>query len=282
MFFQILGSTAEQDSKKVGNGTQYGYDVTTTGFAMGTDAANENGDVFGVSFSMSNSDLDGKGTGKSTNDTDTYIASIYGDKILERGFLESVFSLGYSENSTSRLVNTSGLNRSYKGDYDSSHAGFKLGAGSTKEIGVSNDGYKSYITPFVSIAGSYVSTDAYTESSSLAGDNLSLKIEQDDLLSLVGTIGFRAAKETERGTPSFSIAIDNEFGDDTVKSTNKYQGGAGDTFVTSTEMEALSARIGLGYSFGSDLKSFNFDYEAEVNNDDYLGHTGSFSFTSKF
>ena len=42
-----------------------------------------------------------------------------------------------------------------------------------------------------------------------------------------------------------SLAINNEFGDNTINSTNTYQGG-GSAFKTSTKVEELSATLGLG------------------------------------
>ena len=78
-----------------------------------------------------------------------------------------------------------------------------------------------------------------------------------------------------------SLAINNEFGDNTINSTNTYQGG-GTAFTTSTDVEELSATLGLGYSFSSDNASFELAYEADANDDDYLGHYGSIKIVSKF
>jgi hypothetical protein len=46
------------------------------------------------------------------------------------------------------------------------------------------------------------------------------------------------------GVPMISLAINNEFGDNTIESTNTYQGG-GTSFKTSTDVEELSATLGL-------------------------------------
>ena len=79
-----------------------------------------------------------------------------------------------------------------------------------------------------------------------------------------------------------SLAINNEFGDNTINSTNTYQGG-GTAFNTSTDVEELSATLGLGYSFSSDNAStLELAYEADANDDDYLGHYGSIKIVSKF
>ena len=86
---------------------------------------------------------------------------------------------------------------------------------------------------------------------------------------------------TDNGTPMISLSINNEFGDTTINSTNTYQGG-GTAFNTSTDVEELSATLGLGYSFGNDMTSLNINYEANANDDDYLSHYGSVKIVSKF
>ena len=86
---------------------------------------------------------------------------------------------------------------------------------------------------------------------------------------------------TDNGTPMISLSINNEFGDTTINSTNTYQGG-GTAFKTSTDVEELSATLGLGYSFGNDMTSLNINYEANANDDDYLSHYGTVKIVSKF
>ena len=86
---------------------------------------------------------------------------------------------------------------------------------------------------------------------------------------------------TDNGTPMISLSLNNEFGDTTINSTNTYQGG-GTAFNTSTDVEALSATLGLGYSFGNDVTSLNVNYEANANEDDYVSHYGTVKIIAKF
>ena len=86
---------------------------------------------------------------------------------------------------------------------------------------------------------------------------------------------------TDKGTPMISLAVNNEFGDAQISSQNTYQGG-GTKFKTSTEVEELSATLGLGYSFGNDVTSLNINYEANANEDDYLNQYGSVKIVAKF
>jgi uncharacterized protein with beta-barrel porin domain len=275
-FIQVFGSTAEQESTKVGSGTQAGFDTDTQGVAIGFDGVTDAGMTVGVSVSTANTDVDGKGTGKSTNSIDTYSASLYMDTATENGYFEGSLTFGVNENSTSRKVTSAGLNRTYTGSYDSNNISLNLGAGVPTEVGV------GYLTPFGSFTATVMDIDAYTEKSTVADDALRLKVAQDDVNSMVGTVGLKFHGEMSNGgIPMISLAINNEFGDDTIQSTNTYQGG-GTAFKTTTAVEELSATLGLGYSYGTDATSIEFAYEADANDDDYLSHYGSIKIVGKF
>ena len=236
----------------------------------------ETGATIGLSASFSTTDVSGKGTGKAINAIDSYTVSVYADKATDNGYIEGSLTYGINDNTTSRIVNTAGLNRAYTAAYDSSQLSLKISAGSPTEVSAD-----TYITPFGSFTSSSITTDSYTEKSVTASDNLRLKVDQDDVSSMIGTIGIKAHKVTDQGTPMISLAINNEFGDTTINSTNTYQGG-GTAFKTSTDVEELSATLGLGYSFGNDMTSLNINYEANANEDDYLSHYGTVKIVSKF
>jgi uncharacterized protein with beta-barrel porin domain len=276
-FIQVFGSTGEQKDTKVGSGTQAGFDSDTQGVAIGFDGVTDDGMTIGVSVATANTDVDGKGTGKSTNSIDTYSASLYMDRATDAGYVEGSLSFGVNENSTSRKLNTAGLNRTYTGSYDSQSLSLNLTAGMPNEFA---SGY--YLTPFGSFTATSMDVDAYTEKSTVADDALRLKVAQDDINSMIGTVGLKYHAEMDNGgTPMISLAINNEFGDSTINSTNTFQGG-GTAFKTTTAVEELSATLGLGYTYGSDAASIEFAYEADANDDDYLSHYGSIKIVGKF
>ncbi len=275
-FVQLFATDSEQKNTTVGSGTKFGYDASSSGIAIGFDGIADNGSVVGLSISMTQTDVDGKGTGKSVNDIDSYTASIYVDNTTDVGYVEGSLTVGLNENNTSRIVNTGGLDRTLKGDYDSDQISLKIGGGVPNEVGT------GFVTPFGSLTATRISTDPYTETSSVAGDNLRLRVAQDDVDSTVGTVGLKYHTELGAGgIPMISLAINNEFGDNKINSTNTYQGG-GSAFTTSTDVEELSATLGLGYSFNSDVASVEFAYEADANDDKYLSHYGSLKIVGKF
>jgi uncharacterized protein with beta-barrel porin domain len=275
-FIQAFSSEGEQKNTTSGGGTVYGFDAETSGVAIGFDGMTDDGSTVGLSASFSTSDVDGKGTGKSKNSIDSYTVSAYADKATENGYIEGSLTYGINNNSTSRIVNTAGLNRSYSADYDSSQVSLKVGGGVPQEV---RDG--TFVTPFMSATATSINTDAYTEKSNTTNDALRLRVEQDDVNSLVGSVGVKAHMVTDSGTPMISLALNNEFGDSQISSQNTYQGG-GTKFKTTSEVEELSATLGLGFSFGNDVTSLNINYEANVNDDEYVNQYGSIKIVAKF
>ena len=274
-FIQAFGSEAEQKTTKQSGVSTPGYDSDTTGIVIGFDGMTEGGSVVGISLSASETDVTGMGTGKSKATIDSYTASLYVDKATDAGYVEGSLTVGYNENENSRVLTSSGLSRSYKGSYDSHQVSLKIGGGVPTEIG---DG--AYVTPFGSLTGTQITHKKYTETSA-GSDDLRLTVDQDDIMSVIGTVGVKAHKVTDYGTPMISLAVNSEVGDDNISASNTYTGG-GTAFKTSSDVEAVSATLGLGYSYGSDLVSLDIGYEAEANDDEYLSHYGSVRIVSKF
>jgi uncharacterized protein with beta-barrel porin domain len=275
-FIQAFGSTAEQKDRTSGGGTLSGFDADSTGVAIGFDGISDAGTTVGLSLSMSSTDVDSKGLGKAKNDIDTYTASIYMDKATNSGYVEGSLTVGVSENATSRSVTATDTDRVLSGAYDSQQISLNIGVGMPKDIGT------GYVTPFASFTGTQIDTDSYIEKSTVANDTLRLQVSQDDVTSVVGSVGVKYHNVMDNGgTPMISFSINNEFGDNTIGSSNTYQGG-GTAFKTQTDVEELSATLGVGYSLGNDYTSIEFAYEADANDDKYLSHGGSIKLVGKF
>jgi outer membrane autotransporter protein len=274
-FIQAFGSQVEQKNK----GNEFGYDADTTGFALGIDGKVSDGVVVGISYANSKTDVDGKGTGKAKNDIKTNSGSIYADYTTKDGYVEGSITYGQSDNKGSRILNTGGLDRTYKSDYDSEQYSFRLAGGVPINLGAG-----AFFTPFAGATISQIKTDAYTETSNTANDSLRLRVAQDTVDSQVGTVGVKFHQAIKDGkttfTPEVKLAVNQEFGDDTITSTNTYQGG-GASFKNSTAIEKTSATAGVGLNISSDNVSFNIGYEADVR-DKYLGHSAQAKITAKF
>ncbi len=274
-FIQAFGSTVEQKNK----GNEFGYDADTTGFAIGFDTKVPGGAVIGISYAHSEADVDGKGTGRAKNDIKTDSVSLYADYATKDGYVEGSITYGKSDNKGSRVINTGGLSNTYASNYDSEQYSFRLSGGIPQSLGGG-----AFITPFAAATISQIKADAYTETSTTADDTLRLRVSQDTVDSQVGTVGVKFHQAIKDGkttfTPEVKLAVNQEFGDGNITTTNTYQGG-GASFKNSTAIERTSATAGLGLNISSDNLSFNIGYEADVK-DKYLGHSAQAKITAKF
>ena len=274
-FIQAFGSTVEQKNK----GNEFGYDADTTGFAVGFDGKIDGGAVIGISYARSEADVDGKGTGRAKNDIKTDSVSLYADYATKDGYIEGSITYGKSDNKGSRVINTGGLSNTYTSNSDSEQYSFRLSGGIPQSLGGG-----AFFTPFAAATISQIKADAYTESSTTANDALRLRVAQDTVDSQVGTVGVKFHQAIKDGkttfTPEVKLAVNQEFGDDTITTTNTYQGG-GTSFKNSTAIEKTSATAGVGLNISSDNVSFNIGYEADVR-DKYLGHSAQAKITAKF
>jgi len=274
-FMQAFGSIVEQKNK----GNEFGYDADTKGFAIGFDGKIDGGAVIGISYAHSDADVDGKGTSKAKNDIKTDSISLYADYATKDGYVEGSITYGKSDNKGSRVIDTGGLSRTYTSNYDSEQSSFRLFGGIPQSLGSG-----AFFTPFAGATISQIKADAYTETSTTANDSLRLRVAQDTVNSQVGTIGIKYHEAIKDGkttfTPEVKLALNNEFGDGNITTTNTYQGG-GTSFKNSTAIERTSATAGVGLNISSDNVSFNIGYEADVR-DKYLGHSAQAKITAKF
>lgn len=274
-FIQAFGSTVEQKAK----GNEFGYDADTTGFAIGVDGKVDGGAVIGISYARSEADVDGKGTGRAKNDITTDSVSLYADYATKDGYIEGSITYGQSDNKGSRIINTGGLDRTYSSDYDSEQYSFRLSGGVPQSVGTD-----AFITPFATATISQIKADAYTERSTTADDALRLRVAQDTVDSQVGSIGVKYHQVIKDGnttfTPEIKVAVNQEFGDGSITTTNTYQGG-GASFKNSTDIEKTSGTAGIGLSIASDNITFNISYDVDVK-DQYLGHGAQAKLSAKF
>ena len=274
-FIKAFGSTVKQEAK----GNEFGYDADTTGFAIGVDGKVDGGAVIGISYARSEADVDGKGTGRAQNDITTDSVSLYADYATSGGYIEGSITYGKSENKGSRIINTGGLANTYSSDYDSEQYSFRLSGGVPQSVG--ND---AFITPFATATISQIKADAYTERSTTANDALRLRVAQDTVDSQVGSIGVKYHQVIKDGnttfTPEIKVAVNQEFGDGSITTTNTYQGG-GASFKNSTDVEKTSGTAGIGLSIASDNITFNISYDVDVK-DQYLGHGAQAKLSAKF
>ena len=93
-----------------------GYDADTYGVAAGIDGAVNKKVRLGVSFAYSQTDVDGKGSGQSQTDVESYQGMVYGDYTAKTYYVEGMIAYARNDSDTTRSLNFGGLNRTIIGN----------------------------------------------------------------------------------------------------------------------------------------------------------------------
>lgn len=239
LWMQALQTDGDGDSD---NGVA-GFEVDTTGFAMGYDRELRPGLVIGGV--ISNADTEVQSDDNSNRvDTDTLMASVYGQWTQGALFANAVMTYGSGDNDSRREV----VGDIASADYDSDFLSLRIQAG--KGFGYES-GWK--LSPRVEVVYNHVDIDSYDESGSIAA--LSVAAQSYETIEL--GLGLEIAKpiiiEKAVLTPYFDLAVYHDFADDQVQSTSRFVIG-GNSFVTygsDVEQTNVSATLGLSYDVGA-------------------------------
>jgi outer membrane autotransporter protein len=239
LWIQALQTDGDGDSD---NGVA-GFEVDTTGFAIGYDRELRPGLVIGGVVSSADTEVESDDN-MNRVDTDTLMASIYGQWTQGPLFANAVMTYGRGDNDSRREV----VGDIASADYDSDFLSLRIQGG--KEFGFES-GWK--LSPRVEVAYNHVNIDSYDESGSVAA--LSVASQSYETLEL--GLGLEIAKpivvEKAVWTPYFDLAVYHDFADDQVQSNSRFVIG-GNSFVTTgsdVEQTNISATLGLSYSVGA-------------------------------
>ena len=239
LWVQALNANGDGDSE---NGVA-GFDVDTTGLAIGYDAELKPGLIVGGVLSTTDTQVDADDN-SSDVDTDTLMASVYGQWVQGPLFANMVMTYGRSDNDSSRFV----VGDQAVADYDSDFLSIRMQGG--KAFGFES-GWQ--LRPRVELAYNHVDIDSYDETGSIAA----LSVDSQSYESLELGAGIEIAKpfiiEKSVLTPYFDLAVYHDFSNDQVQTTSRFAIG-GNSFVTEgsdVEQTNVSATIGLGYATGA-------------------------------
>ena len=268
-----FGSWVKQNAK----GDVAGYDADTGGIALGIDAEVSDGMRLGTSFAYSTTKVTGKGEGKSKTDVKSYQWTVYADHTTDDFYVEGM--LGYAVNSSksSRRLTFGGLNRTAKGDYDSTQ--YMAGVGGGMPMQIKTD---LFVTPMAGLSYTRVSSDSYTET---GAGNLNLKVKPDDVDVLIASLGAKAHTHIKQGdgilVPSARAGLSYDFMADQATATGTYTGGGAAFKVKGMKAEKLAGNFGLGLAYDDGAWSVGANYDAEVKSG-YTGHSASLEARVKF
>jgi len=248
-----------------------GFDADTRGLSGGIDGmANENVRL-GVSLAYSDTDIEGKGTGKSQVDIKSYQMNVYGDYTADKFYIEGMAGYSFNDLDSSRTIAFGGINRTASATYDANQLMVSFGVGAPIKAG--SDG--AYFTPTVGLAYTNVSTDAFTET---GAGGLNLNSSPDDVSVLNGTLGakFHTSIAAGAGTfqPMMRLGLAYDFIGDDATTTAQYSGGGAAFKANGAETEQFSGNGGLGVAYLGDNYNIGANYDVDVKSD-FIGHSAS-------
>ncbi|MGH1373640.1 MAG: autotransporter domain-containing protein [Cellvibrionaceae bacterium] len=254
LWVQALQSDGDGDSD---NGVA-GFDVDTTGIAIGFDSELKPGLIVGGVVSSTDTEVDSDDNSSSV-DTDTVMASVYGQWTQGPLFANMVMTYGQSDNDSNRYI----VGELASADYDSDFISLRMQAGKAF-------GFESGIVlrPRVELAYSKVDIDSYDEKGSVAA--LSIGSQSYETAELGAGIEVSKAFIIDKGvwTPYVDFAVYHDFADDQIRNSSRFLIG-GDSFVTAgndAEQTNISATMGVGYGVGAH-HAFKAAYEYFGNSD---------------
>ena len=276
IFFKTFGSDIEGDSYD----NISGYQADVYGFVLGTDTEQDNGSRLGYAYSFSDSDVSGKGTGQSVNKIDSHQLMLYGDKKINNLIFEGTTGISFNENTSTRKITASGLNRIASGEYDSSSV-FVRGSLSKDINNPIGDGI---MRATVGTSASKVKSDSYTET---GANSLNLNVNQSDIDTLIGFAGIKFNKKIdpsliESKLLEFRAGISYDFIGERSTTVASYTGGGSSFSINGNPVDQFGYSLGMGYLFFQDEKkkySLNYDLESKKHS---LAQTISFDLEYQF
>jgi outer membrane autotransporter protein len=254
-----------------------GYDADTYGVAFGIDGAVNKKVRLGVSFAYSQTDVDGKGSGKSKSDINSYQGTVYGDYTAQKYYVEGMFAFSRNDTDTSRILNFGGLDRTVLGDYSSDQYMVKVGGGLPNKIKGN-----LFVTPTAGLSWTHVVSDSYTET---GGGGFSQIVNPEDTDVLVASVGAKVHTKMKSGkgflVPELRGGLNYDFAGDEGVASATFTGGGSAFTVTGAEVAQLSGNAGVGMTYTEGQFSVAANYDAEVK-EDFVSHSGTFEARFKF
>ena len=254
-----------------------GYDADTYGLAIGADTRVNAHSIVGVSFSYADTDVDGKGAGRSHSDISSYQITAYADYTESDWYVEGLFGYAYNDLDTTRDITATSAKA--VGDTDSSQYMFGLSGGMPMKAGEN-----SYFTPSAGLNITIVNNQAYTET---GAGVLNLTVNPENITIAKMHVGGRYHATIEDGdgifVPELRVKLLYDMAGDDGSSSNTFTGGGAAFQVEGLDVEEFSTSVGAGFAYTPNLygMSFSVNYDAELK-EDFTGHSANFNLRYAF
>lgn len=258
-WLQGLRSDGEQDN----NGSDSGFEVETSGYAVGYDIALPQGFTAGLAISYADSDIK-MDSNYDRQNSDGYTTALYGlYQFGDNYYGEAIVSYGQQDNDSQRWVS----NGYAEGEFDSDISSLRLAGG--KKIWFD----EWLLQPRGEFNYSDINIDSYAESNHLATLDMNAQNYQIAEVGIGASIGRDFAIGSTLLRPEIQAMGYHDFQQDGVKITSAFTAG-GNNFVTTGEApdsERYNMKLSLAWLFGSSqtLRA-SYDYSGS---DHYSGST---------
>ena len=260
-----FGSWAEQDDI---NGVS-GYDASTYGIVLGSDARLSDKQRLGVAFGYSNSNVDSNSAvaGQSA-DVNSYQFIVYGSHSLNET-TDINFQADIGHHNTEGTRQSALMSTTASSDYNSWSAHF--GAGLSREYTLSE---KTKLTPTVRFDYTAIRDESYTETGAGA---LNLSVDSNTTEELVLGLGGKLTHEvSDAATLTAKLGVGYDVMDQKDSITAAFAGAPSATFVTEgldSSPWLVNAGVGIVNQV-SDSVEFSANYAIDAR-DDFTNQTAS-------
>jgi outer membrane autotransporter protein len=264
IWLQGFGSFGHLD----GDGNALGGDYTISGVSGGFDCRLSPEVLVGVAVGYSHDDANIGGPGASGN-VDAIQLAGYSGYVNGPWHLDGIFSYGYLQTDTKRVISVGSGSGSIQQTADGSYNGnvFSL----STEGGYAFEAGPLTIEPTLGLDYTHLSQDSFQESGAFGGNNYGLSVHSVDMDSFRSAVGVRLAakfgeKDDVQFIPELRAGWEHEFMDKTADVNASFIGGSGDFVVRGVELGADSGVLGAGLTVWFDKSIQGFvNYDARMN-----------------
>ncbi|MBE7637862.1 autotransporter domain-containing protein [Sneathiella sp. P13V-1] len=269
MWLQPFGNWLSQDA----SGGVDGYDATTYGLSGGVDTFMDKERQYriGASLSVSQTEVEGDGAGKSNIDINSYQFTVYTDFTGKAYYADLMAGYAYNSNETRRVINFGGLDRDVTGDYVSHQFMIAGNAGIPLHLRGT-----AYFTPSVGFNYTHVEGEEYTEN---GGGGFSQTVDPDAINVFITSANVKLHSKIRMEeaylVPSITGGVSYDLIGDTASATATYTGGGAAFKVDGADVEQFAGNLGFGLGYEMDGFRVGFNYDAELKSGS-IGHSARF------
>lgn len=254
MWGEVFGNSTAQK----GTASNNGYDLNSSGFAMGGDKEISRDNYVGASASYADSSSKGRGVAKSIQ-AKTYQFNLYNAQTFDKFFLDSVVGFAWNEYNSNRSI--AAINSNARANFSGQGYIAKIRTGSVIDLPASFT-----LAPELAITAAHNRVDSYTEKGAA---NANLQVRSSSANFFETRAGFalshRSTLMKNVVIPQFRLSYGHDFAGARQHATANF---VGQSTTFQSQGDAIvrgSTKIGLGLKvYTKGTTTINADYDVEL------------------